>query len=290
MRQQPLTELPLIEGAGLSKQYRARSSGLFSRAGGTWGIGDDTGGTIDFSVQRGESVAIVGESGSGKSTLLGMMLGLGTPTTGEVCFDGALIFPRKRSDRMLWLRRRTGIVFQDPYSSFNPRRTIGQTVAEPLIATSAPGNHRERVRAILDRMELPKGSAERYPHEFSGGQRQRIALARALVHGPELLVADEPVSALDVLVRSRLLDLLSELREEMGLTLITVTHDLSVVPRLAERVAVMRSGMIVERGSVDEIFDRPREAYTRELIEALPRLPRQATETKMLGERGSDRE
>ena len=141
------------------------------------------------------------------------------------------------------------------------------------IATSAPGNHREAVTAILDRMELPKGSADRYPHEFSGGQRQRIALARALVHGPELLVADEPVSALDVLVRSRLLDLLSELRDEMGLTLITVTHDLSVVPRLAERIAVMRDGVIVEQGSVDAIFERPQERYTRELIEALPRLP-----------------
>ena len=122
-------------------------------------------------------------------------------------------------------------------------------------------------------MELPKGSADRYPHEFSGGQRQRIALARALVHGPELLVADEPVSALDVLVRSRLLDLLSELRDEMGLTLITVTHDLSVVPRLAERIAVMRDGVIVAPGSVDASFERPQERYTRELIEALPRLP-----------------
>src|SRR5690606_5575047 len=136
-----------------------------------------------------------------------------------------------------------------------------------------PGDHRAMVRAILDRMELPAGSAERYPHEFSGGQRQRIALARALVHGPDLLVADEPVSALDVLVRGRLLDLLSGLREEMGLTLITVTHDLSVVPRLAERIAVMREGMIVEQGTVEDIFEHPKETYTQDLIESLPRLP-----------------
>lgn len=273
MRQELISGTPLLEAVGLSKRYRARTSSLFERAGGIWGIGNASGGTIDFALERGESVAIVGESGSGKSTLLGMMLGLGTPTTGEVRFDGSLVFPRRRNDRMLWLRRRTGIVFQDPYSSFNPRRTIGQTVAEPLVATSAPGDHRSMVRAILDRMELPAGSDERYPHEFSGGQRQRIALARALVHGPELLVADEPVSALDVLVRGRLLDLLSGLREEMGLTLITVTHDLSVVPRLAERIAVMREGMIVEQGTVEQIFERPSEAYTRELIESLPRLP-----------------
>lgn len=273
MREELISEAPLLEAMGLSKRYRTPATRLFERASGIWGLGDADGGTVDFAVRRGESVAIVGESGSGKSTLLGMMLGLGTPTTGEVRFDGALVFPRRRNDRMLWLRRRTGIVFQDPYSSFNPRRTIGQTVAEPLVATGAPGDHRAAVRAILDRMELPAGSAERYPHEFSGGQRQRIALARALVHGPELLVADEPVSALDVLVRSRLLDLLNGLREEMGLTLITVTHDLAVVPRVAERIAVMREGLIVEQGDVDDIFERPREAYTRELIEALPRLP-----------------
>ena len=140
--------------------------------------------------------------------------------------------------------------------------TISSTPAKPAT-----------VAAILDRMELPVDAAERYPHEFSGGQRQRIALARALVHGPELLVADEPVSALDVLVRGRLLDLLSELREELGLTLITVTHDLSVVPRVAERIAVMRRGLMVEEGTVTEVFEQPREEYTRELMAALPRLP-----------------
>lgn len=273
MREELLSEPPLIEAIGLSKRYRTPATRLFERASGIWGLGNANGKTVDFAVRRGESVALVGESGSGKSTLLGMMLGLGTPTTGQVRFDGATVFPRRRNDRMLWLRRRTGIVFQDPYSSFNPRRTIGQTVAEPLVATGAPGDHRVAVRAILARMELPAGSAERYPHEFSGGQRQRIALARALVHGPELLVADEPVSALDVLVRSRLLDLLNGLRDEMGLTLITVTHDLAIVPRVAERIAVMREGLIVEQGSVDEIFGRPREEYTRELIAAVPRLP-----------------
>ncbi|NLA65378.1 MAG: ABC transporter ATP-binding protein [Leucobacter sp.] len=227
---------------------------------------------VNLAVARGDSIAIVGESGSGKTTLLRLLLGLSMPTSGEVRFDGMVVDAKR--DRLLWLRRRAGIVFQDPYSSFNPRRTIGQTVAEPLVATRAPGDHRERVAAILDRMELPSDAPDRYPHEFSGGQRQRIALARALVHNPELLVADEPVSALDVLVRGRLLDLLNELRAEMNLTLITVTHDLGVVPRVADHVAVMQAGRIVETGTVEQIFEAPREAYTQQLITALPRLPR----------------
>ncbi|MBN9612482.1 MAG: ATP-binding cassette domain-containing protein, partial [Actinobacteria bacterium] len=161
----------------------------------------------------------------------------------------------------------------DPYSSFDPRRTVGQTVAEPLLATGARGDHRAAVTAMLERLELPPNAADRYPHEFSGGQRQRIALARALVHGPELLLADEPVSALDVLLRGRLLDLLAALRAELGLTLVTVTHDLSVVPRLAERVVVMQAGRIVETGSTEQIFADPQQDYTRRLIAALPRLP-----------------
>lgn len=263
---EPLIDGPLIEGRNLVKRFRVPPKRLFERAGATIALDD-----ASIAVSRGENVAIVGESGSGKSTLLKLLLGLSRPTEGEVRFDGMLV--DSRSDRLLWLRRRTGIVFQDPYSSFNPRRTIGQTVAEPLVATGAPGVHREMVAAILDRMELPRDAADRYPHEFSGGQRQRIAIARALVHQPELLVADEPVSALDVLVRGRLLDLLSELREELGLALVTVTHDLSVVPRVAERVVVMKDGRIVESGTTAEIFDNPQQPYTRSLIEALPKLP-----------------
>lgn len=266
MRNQTLTEGPLIEASQLCKYYRVPSQRLFGKASISRALEG-----VDFAVQRGESVAVVGESGSGKSTLLKLLLGLSRPSQGEVHFDGMRV--DSTSDRLLWLRRRTGIVFQDPYSSFNPRRTIGQTVAEPLIATQAPGDHRAAVIAMLDRLELPVGSADRYPHEFSGGQRQRIALARALVHGPELLVADEPVSALDVLVRGRLLDLLAELRNELGLTLLTVTHDLAVVPQVADRIVVMQDGKIVERGDVESLFSRPQESYTRELIAALPRLP-----------------
>lgn len=265
----PFLEGPLIAGVGLCKHYRIPSKQLFGKRAVTAALEG-----VDFSVRRGESVAVVGESGSGKTTLLKLLLGLSRPTAGEVRFDDMIV--DARSDRLLWLRRRTGVVFQDPYSSFNPRRTIGQTVAEPLVAIAHPGDHRAMVNAILERMELPADSADRFPHEFSGGQRQRIALARALVHGPELLVADEPVSALDVLVRGRLLDLLAELRTEMGLTLITVTHDLAVVPRIAERITVMKSGTIVETGSVSDIFERAREPYTQNLIASLPRLPGQS--------------
>lgn len=263
----PFIDGPLVTATNLVKRYKIAPKHLFARHTTSTALDD-----VTIDVMRGDSLAVVGESGSGKTTLLKLLLGLSRPTAGEVRFDGIPV--HASGDRLLWLRRRTGIVFQDPYSSFNPRRTIGQTVAEPLVATSAPGDHRERVVAILERMQLPADTADRYPHEFSGGQRQRIALARALVHGPELLVADEPVSALDVLVRGHLLDLLAELRAELGLTLITVTHDLAVVPRIAERVAVMKDGRIVEDGSVTQIFEQPREDYTRALIAALPRLPR----------------
>lgn len=270
----PAPAPPLVEAAGLSKRYRRPPERLFARATTTDALID-----AEMRVARGESVAIVGESGSGKTTLVRLLLGLGSATSGTVRFDGREV--DAAHDRLLWLRRRSGVVFQDPYSSFNPRRTIGQTVAEPLeaVGTGADGTRLDdaeigsRVREMLERLELPADAADRYPDEFSGGQRQRIAVARALVHGPELLVGDEPVSALDVLVRSRLLELLAQLRRELGLTMITVTHDLSIVPRIAERVVVMRRGRIVEQGSVDEVLGAPRDAYTRELVAAAPKLP-----------------
>jgi len=261
-----MSDSPLVRAVGLTKRYRIPATRLLQRATETTALDG-----VELSIARGESVAVVGESGSGKSTLLRLILGLSRATAGTVQVDGRAVDPAH--DDLRWLRRRSGIVFQDPYSSFDPRRTIGQTVAEPLVATDAPGDHRATVVAMLERLELPSDAADRYPHEFSGGQRQRIALARALVHGPELLLADEPVSALDVLVRGRLLGLLAALRAELGLTLVTVTHDLSVVPRLAERVVVMQGGRIVETGSTEQIFDEPQQDYTRRLIAALPRLP-----------------
>lgn len=257
----------LLEGRNLTKTYPTGARSLLRRAPRLRALDG-----VSIEIPRGVGVAIVGESGSGKSTLLNALLGLTRPDSGSVLFDGREVVA-KPSDRLLWLRRRTGIVFQDPYASLDPRRTIGQTVAEPLEATSAPGDHAAKVSAMLARLELPEDSTERYPSEFSGGQRQRIALARALVHGPELLVGDEPVSALDVLVRQHILELLSELRTELGLTLVTVTHDLGIVPELAEHVVVMHQGRIVEAGPVEQILGDPQHTYTRELVAAIPRLP-----------------
>ncbi|KKI20428.1 MULTISPECIES: ABC transporter ATP-binding protein [unclassified Leucobacter] len=257
----------LIEAEGLVTRFRTPPRRLFERAGSVAAIDG-----IDLRIEAGESVAIVGESGSGKSTLLRALLGLGHLDAGTVRFDGRPVVADPR-DRMLWLRRRTGLVFQDPYASFNPRRTIGQTVAEPLEAIGETADAAARVDAILDRLGLPADAAQRLPREFSGGQRQRIAIARALVHGPELLVGDEPVSALDVLVRRRILELLAELRRDLGLTMLTVTHDLAIVPTIAERVVVMRRGRIVESGPVARILEDPREPYTRELVASRPTLP-----------------
>lgn len=269
------TSQALVSATHLSKEFRAPGERLFQRATSVAAVSD-----VSLSIDRGRSVAIVGESGSGKSTLLRLLLGLSRATAGDVRFDGQIVDPKH--DRLLWLRRRTGIVFQDPYSSFNPRRTIGQTVAEPLESVNRapeegarldPEHRASRVREILTRMDLPPDTAERYPAEFSGGQRQRIAIARALVHGPELLVGDEPVSALDVIVRGRLLALLAELRRELGLTMITVTHDLTVVPQIAEDIIVMQHGRIVEQGTVEHVLGAPVDPYTRRLVASMPSLP-----------------
>jgi len=225
---------------------------------------------VSVQVNRGESLAIVGESGSGKSTLVKALLGLEKIDSGEVRFDGRRVMAKGRER---WLRSRTGIVFQDPYSSFNPRLTIGASVGEPLDALGITDERATRIAAILATLGLPEDTVERYPSEFSGGQRQRIAIARALIHNPELLVGDEPVSALDVLVRTSIIEELRELRQALGLTMILVTHDLSLVPEIADRVLVLQQGRVVEEGTVDEIFGAPKESYTQSLIRAIPRLP-----------------
>lgn len=259
--------VPLVEAEDLVTRFRTPPRRLFERGGSVAALDG-----VSLRIEAGESVAIVGESGSGKSTLLRALLGLGHVDAGTVRFDGRAVAANGR-DRALWLRRRTGLVFQDPYASFNPRRTVGQTVAEPLEAIGEAEGSEDRVDAILERLGLPAGAAHRLPRDFSGGQRQRMAIARALVHSPDLLVGDEPVSALDVLVRRRILDLLAELRQELGLTMLTVTHDLAVVPDIAERVIVMHRGRIVESGTVARILEDPQEDYTRELVAARPLLP-----------------
>ncbi|MFD6422918.1 ABC transporter ATP-binding protein [Streptomyces sp. NPDC060198] len=229
---------------------------------------------VSLAVDTGESLALVGESGAGKTTLLRLLLGLARPTAGTVRFDGADLNTRDR-EQMRRFRRSVSCVFQDPYSSLDPSRKIGRTVAEPLRSlgldsrtTAAP-----KVAAALERVGLQADAVDRYPHEFSGGQRQRIAIARATVCDPRVLLADEPVSALDVTTRVKVVDLLAELKEERGLTLVMVSHDLSVVATLCERTAVLERGQIVEQGATAQVLGAPAHPYTRRLIDSVPRLP-----------------
>ncbi|MYQ41346.1 ATPase components of various ABC-type transport systems, contain duplicated ATPase [Streptomyces sp. LamerLS-316] len=229
---------------------------------------------VSLAVEAGESLALVGESGAGKTTLLRLLLGLARPTAGTVRFDGADLNPRDR-EQMRRFRRGVQCVFQDPYSSLDPSRRVGAIVAEPLRslgldtrATAAP-----KVAEALERVGLQADAVDRYPHEFSGGQRQRIAIARATVCDPRVLLADEPVSALDVTTRVKVVDLLAELKGEQGLTLVMVSHDLSVVASLCERTAVLERGRVVEQGATSQVLGEPAHPYTRRLIESVPRLP-----------------
>ncbi|MCX5401673.1 ABC transporter ATP-binding protein [Streptomyces sp. NBC_00102] len=229
---------------------------------------------VSLAVEAGESLALVGESGAGKTTLLRLLLGLARPTAGAVRFDGAGLNTRDR-EQMRRFRRSVQCVFQDPYSSLDPSRKVGAIVAEPLRSlgvdsrtTAAP-----KVAAALERVGLQADAVDRYPHEFSGGQRQRIAIARATVCDPRVLLADEPVSALDVTTRVKVVDLLAELKEERGLTLVMVSHDLSVVATLCERTAVLERGEIVEQGATSQVLGAPAHPYTRRLIDSVPRLP-----------------
>ncbi|WP_018188673.1 ABC transporter ATP-binding protein [Microbacterium sp. 77mftsu3.1] len=225
---------------------------------------------VDVDVRAGSALGIIGESGSGKSTLVRLLLGLDVPSAGSVEFDGRPVDGSASARSLHWLRRRTGIVFQDPYGSLDPRMSVGRIVAEPLSALDIPGDHRARVREVLDDVGLPSDAAERFPHEFSGGQRQRIALARALVHRPDVLVGDEPLSALDVTVRAQILDLIRELRRRDGLTLVMVSHDIGVVQNLCDDVVVMTEGRVVEEGPTEKVLLEPQVAYTRRLLASIP--------------------
>ena len=216
---------------------------------------------VSFDLAAGESFGVVGESGSGKTTLVRLLLGLERPDSGSVRYLGKS------------LRRDVQVVFQDPVSSLDPRMRVRDLVAEPLRVMGVPGDPAARVRELLEAVGLPAASAGRFPHEFSGGQRQRIAIARALAPRPTVLLADEPVSALDVSVRAQILNLLEDLRSGYDLTLVLVSHDLSVVRHMCDRVAVMYLGELVELGPTEEIFEGPRHAYTKALLEAIPRLP-----------------
>ena len=258
---------PLLEVTDLVKHFPVRRGLIFNREVDPVRAVDG----VSLSVKRGETLGLVGESGSGKTTLSRTLLQLEKPTSGSVRFEGREIAGLSRR-QMRPLRPEMQIVFQDSNASLNPRRRIGQIVGEPLrLQGEASGAERQRrVRELLDRVGLAPEHYNRFPHEFSGGQRQRIGIARALALQPKLVIADEPVSALDVSIRAQILELLTDLQEEFGLTYVFVAHDIGVVRHVSDRIAVMHEGKIVEQGPADEVCERPQDPYTRQLLAAVP--------------------
>ena len=256
---------PLVSVRNLVKHYH--SAGLFGRT--TPPVRAVDG--VSFDVGRGETLALVGESGCGKSSVGRTILRLQEPTSGAMSFDGKDVFSLNRT-QLRQLRRQMQIIFQDPYSSLNPRMTIGAAIAEgiQIHRLASRSDVPARVAALLEEVGLDPTYARRYPHEFSGGQRQRIGIARALAVQPSFIVCDEPVSALDVSVQAQVLNLLSDLQQQRGLSYLFIAHDLAVVRQIAHRIAVMYLGRIVEEGFTDQILSNPRHPYTVALLSAVP--------------------
>jgi peptide/nickel transport system ATP-binding protein len=254
---------PILEGIGLTKHFGG--GGLLGRRAVIRAVDD-----VSIRIAEGSTQAIVGESGCGKSTLGRLLLRLIEPTAGDVVYAGrnitALPAPELRQ-----LRRELQIIFQDPFASLNPRMSVAEIVGEPLWLAGVGGTERrERVAELLALVGLLPAHGDRYPHEFSGGQRQRIGIARALAGGPKLIVGDEPVSALDVSIQAQIINLLEDLKDRFGLTLVVVAHDLSVIRHMSDRVAVMYLGEIVEEAPTDALFDAPLHPYTQALTAAIP--------------------
>ncbi|HVO05834.1 MAG TPA: ATP-binding cassette domain-containing protein [Burkholderiaceae bacterium] len=255
---------PLLEAERLSREYRLPRESVFGAVPTVRALSD-----VSFALQAGRNLGVVGESGSGKSTLARLVMALERPDHGVVRFAGqdlALL------DAAALRRARCGfqMVFQDPYGSLDPRRTVVQTVGEPLAVLYGAGRaeQRERAAEVLDAVGLRASDLDKYPHEFSGGQRQRIAIARALITRPQLIVADEPVSALDVSVQAQVLNLMQDLQDRYGVTYLFISHDLAVVDLVCDEVLVLQHGLVVERGGTREVFGRPQHEYTRTLLAA----------------------
>jgi peptide/nickel transport system ATP-binding protein len=258
---------PLLEVKNLMQRYTLPREHLFRPAGQVRALNG-----VSVQVKAGQSLGVVGESGSGKSTLARLVMALERPSSGSVSLLGRDL-NAMAADELRHARRDFQMVFQDPYGSLDPRQTVARIVAEPLTALSRidRAGLRERVATVLRQVGLRDADIDKYPHEFSGGQRQRIAIARALITQPKLIVADEPVSALDVSVQAQVLNLMEDLQEQFGLSYVLISHDLAVVDYLCDEIAVMYLGRIVEQGSPEDLFAHCAHPYTRALLEAVPR-------------------
>lgn len=271
-----MTQTPMLEVRGLFKYFpvhQALLGSLTKRTHSSVKAVDD----VSFALGHGEVLAVVGESGCGKTTIARTLIGLETPTNGEIIFDGKAVGARAKQPHisLKQLRQRAQMIFQDPYESLNPRATIFEIVAEPLVVHGMIKDRRERIAAVKSALEdAGLRPAEdyfmRYPHELSGGQRQRVVIASAMVLQPELLIADEPVSMLDVSIRAEILNLLRDLRQKRGISIVFITHDLSTVAYFADRIAVMYLGRIVEIGPAREVLKSPQHPYTKALISVAP--------------------